>query len=150
MRAIIQRVSQASVTIDNDLVANQKLGLLILLGIEQSDTPSDINWLAGKIARLRIFEDRDGKMNTSLLDIDGQATVVSQFTLHASTKKGNRPSFLRAAPPAHSEPLYQSFCQTLSNLLGKPVATGQFGANMDVALINQGPVTILLDSKNPE
>ncbi|MDP0489865.1 MAG: D-aminoacyl-tRNA deacylase [Verrucomicrobiota bacterium JB023] len=150
MRALIQRVSRASVTVDGQVIANQGNGLLILLGIEEADDGEDIAWLVRKISQMRIFEDEEGRMNRSLLDVDGEATVVSQFTLHASTKKGNRPSYLRAAKPALSKPLYEQFCQSFSITLGKEVQRGQFGAMMDVALVNQGPVTIWLDSKNPE
>jgi D-tyrosyl-tRNA(Tyr) deacylase len=150
MRAILQRTSQASVTIAGEVVAEIGSGLLVLLGIEDIDTLHDAEWLAGKIANMRIFEDSEGRMNLSLLDTGGEALVVSQFTLHASTKKGNRPSFIRAAKPDHSEPLYDQFCEILGARLGSPAARGQFGALMDVALLNTGPVTILLDSKARE
>jgi D-tyrosyl-tRNA(Tyr) deacylase len=150
MRALLQRVSSASVSIDGKTVSSIQHGLLILLGIEQADDASDIDWLCGKIARLRIFEDEEGKMNRSIHEIGGDAMVVSQFTLHASTKKGNRPSFLKAAAPAISEPLYTAFCHTLETELGKPIGRGVFGAEMQVSLINTGPVTIWIDSRNKE
>lgn len=150
MRALLQRVSQASVEIDQKTTASIASGLLILLGIEDPDTEADIAWLCQKISQMRIFPDDSGKMNHSLLDTGGQALVVSQFTLHASTKKGNRPSFLKAAHPDKSEPLYQSFCKALETSLGKPVPTGTFGAEMQIHLTNSGPVTIWLDSKDKE
>lgn len=151
MRALIQRVTNAAVTIDDDPVAQIGPGLLIFLGIETADAEPDLTWLSRKIARMRIFADASGRMNLALKDQPKPAAlVVSQFTLHASTQRGNRPSFLRAAPPEHSEPLYQQFCQSLSHELGSRVATGTFGANMQVTLTNDGPVTILLDSKAPE
>lgn len=150
MRAVIQRVSSASVTIEGALVSNIQHGLLILLGVEEIDTQTDIDWLAPKIAAMRIFGDADDKMNLSLVDIAGEALVVSQFTLHASTKKGNRPSFIRAARPDHSEPLYEKFCEALEKALGKPVARGVFGGDMKVALTNDGPVTIVMDTQQRE
>lgn len=150
MKAVIQRVSQASVTIDGHKVANIKSGLLILLGIVNDDHQDDITWLAKKIANLRIFNDEAGVMNTSLLDSDGEAIVVSQFTLHAATKKGNRPSYIQAAKPEVAIPLYQSFVNQLETNLGKPVQTGVFGADMKVELLNDGPVTIIIDTKNKE
>ncbi len=150
MRALLQRVSSASVSIDGKTVSSIQHGLLILLGIEEADDTSDIDWLCGKITRLRIFEDEEGKMNLSIHDIGGEALVVSQFTLHASTKKGNRPSFLKAAPPAISEPLYDAFCKTLEAELGKSIRRGIFGAEMQVSLTNAGPVTIWIDSRNKE
>ena len=150
MRVVIQRVSEASVTIDKVKVANIKKGLLILLGIAYEDSQEDINWLVRKIANLRIFNDENGVMNTSILDINGDAIVVSQFTLQASTKKGNRPSYTKAAKPAIAIPLYKNFVQTLENELNKKVQTGTFGADMKVAILNDGPVTIILDSKNKE
>ena len=125
-------------------------GVLVLLGIEQDDERSDAEWLAGKIANMRIHEDEEGLMNVSLIDSGGEAIVVSQFTLHASTRKGNRPSFIRAAKPDHSEPLYEKFCELLGAALGKPVGRGRFGAMMDVALVNDGPVTIVIDSRARE
>ena len=150
MRAILQRVSTASVAIAGETVAAIGPGLLVLLGIEDGDSPDDIAWLAPKIARMRIFPDPAGLMNLALTDIGGDAIVVSQFTLHASTKKGNRPSFIRAARPDISEPLYESFCAALSAELAKPVSRGRFGADMQVALVNDGPVTIIIDTRNRE
>lgn len=150
MRVLLQRVSEASVSIAGDKVSEIDPGFLILLGIGAGDDETDIAWLCGKIARMRVFPDEEGKMNRSLLDTGGAALVVSQFTLHASTKKGNRPSFLASAPPDVSEPLYESFCEALSAELGKPVARGSFGADMQVSLTNDGPVTIWLDSRNRE
>ena len=150
MKIIIQRVSKASVTINEIKVATIKKGLLILLGIVAEDTQEDINWLVRKIVNLRIFNDEDGVMNNSLLEVDGNAIVVSQFTLHASTKKGNRPSYTKAAKPEIAIPLYQNFVKTLETVLGKTVQTGQFGADMKVDLLNDGPVTIPIDSKNKE
>lgn len=147
MRAVVQRVSEASVTISGRVHSRIGPGLLILLGIEEADTPADVEWLTGKIARLRVFADEAGQMNRSILDIAGQALVVSQFTLHASTRKGNRPSFIRAARPETAVPLYRTFVDQLSSALGQPVATGEFGALMDVALVNAGPVTIWIDSR---
>jgi len=150
MRAVIQRVSQASVSIDGRVHGHIGAGLLILLGIEEIDTAADVEWLAGKIARLRIFEDEEGQMNRSILETGGQALVVSQFTLHGSTRKGNRPSFIRAARPETAEPLYLGFVSRLATALGRPVATGEFGAFMNVALVNAGPVTIWIDSRQRE
>ena len=150
MRAVIQRVSQASVLIDNELISQIKQGLLVLLGIEDRDGPEDMEWLAAKIVRMRIFPDEGGKMNASVQDVRGSILVVSQFTLHASTKKGNRPSFSRAARPEHAIPLYQAFLQTLERELGQPIAAGEFGADMKVSLTNDGPVTICMDSQNRE
>ena len=147
MRALIQRVSSASVTIAGTMHSSIGPGLLVLLGVEEADDPEDAAWLAGKIARLRIFSDAAGQMNLSLADNGGGALVVSQFTLHASTKKGNRPSFIRAARPEQAIPLYESFCAALSRDLGRPVQCGVFGADMQVALVNDGPVTIWMDSK---
>lgn len=148
MRVVIQRVSQASVTIENNVNAEIGLGLLILLGIEEEDSQDDIDWLCGKVSRLRIFNDENGVMNRSLLEVEGDAIVVSQFTLHASTKKGNRPSYIKAAKPETAIPLYEKFVQQLEKELGRKVGTGEFGADMKVQLINDGPVTILIDSKN--
>lgn len=148
MRVVIQRVSQASVTIENKINAEIGTGLLVLLGIEEEDSQDDIDWLCGKISRLRIFNDEEGVMNQSLLEVEGDAIVVSQFTLHASTKKGNRPSYIKAAKPEIAIPLYQQFVQKLQKELGRKVGTGEFGADMKVQLINDGPVTILIDSKN--
>jgi len=148
MRAVIQRVSQASVKIGGVKVCEIKEGLLILLGIEPSDTEKDIEWLSKKIAGLRIFNDDNGVMNSSLLDENGDAIVVSQFTLHANTKKGNRPSYIKAAKPEIAIPFYETFVRQLEKDLCKKVGTGEFGADMKVSLVNDGPVTILIDSKN--
>ncbi|QXP64234.1 D-aminoacyl-tRNA deacylase [Polaribacter sp. HaHaR_3_91] len=150
MKIVIQRVSEASVTIDNAKVAEIKMGLLVLLGIVDDDTEEDINFLVRKTANLRVFNDENQVMNKSLIHIDGEVIVVSQFTLQASTKKGNRPSYIEAARPEIAIPLYENFVATLENELGKKVQTGQFGADMKVALINDGPVTIIIDSKNKE
>jgi D-tyrosyl-tRNA(Tyr) deacylase len=150
MRAVLQRVTQASVTIEGEKVANIGTGLLVLIGIEDADTHEDIQWLTAKIARLRIFSDAGGVMNLSVQEIDGDIIVVSQFTLHALTKKGNRPSYIKAARPEVAVPLYETFVQHMQAELGKPVQTGRFGADMQVALINDGPVTIIIDSKNRE
>lgn len=150
MRAVLQRVSSASVTIDGETVASIATGLLILLGIEDGDGPEDIAWLAPKIARMRIFPDDAGLMNLSVTDCGGGAIVVSQFTLHASTKKGNRPSFIRAARPEVSEPLYRTFCEALEAELARPVGRGRFAADMKVTLVNDGPVTIVIDTKDRE
>lgn len=148
MKAVIQRVSRASVTIDVVVTAAIQTGLLILLGIEHADTEEDIEWLSNKIAALRIFSDENGLMNLSAKEVDGQMLVVSQFTLHASTKKGNRPSFISAARPETAIPLYQKFVTRLGELTGKTTLTGDFGADMKVELVNDGPVTIIIDSKN--
>ncbi|HYG39486.1 MAG TPA: D-aminoacyl-tRNA deacylase [Cytophagales bacterium] len=148
MVAVIQRVSEASVTINGEVKNAIENGLLILLGITHSDDQEDIDWLSKKIIGLRIFGDEEGKMNLSISDINGDILLISQFTLHASTKKGNRPSFIEAARPEVAIPLYNSFIDKLSNKLGKPVKTGEFGADMKVALINDGPVTILIDTKD--
>lgn len=148
MKAVIQRVSQASVTIDGNVKGAIHTGLLILLGIENADTEEDIDWLANKIVALRIFSDENGLMNLSVKEVDGQLLVVSQFTLHASTKKGNRPSFITAARPETAIPIYQKFITRLNELTGKITQTGEFGADMQVALINDGPVTIIIDTKN--
>jgi D-tyrosyl-tRNA(Tyr) deacylase len=150
MRAVIQRVSEASVTIEGKKVADIKSGLLILLGIEDTDTQEDIDWLSGKITKLRIFGDENGIMNLSIQDIAGDVIVVSQFTLHAATKKGNRPSYIKAAGPAVAIPLYEAFIKQIEKELGKKVQTGRFGADMKVALVNDGPVTILIDTKSRE
>jgi len=150
MRVVIQLVKQASVIIQEKVVSEIKKGYLILLGIEAEDTQEDINWLAGKITRLRIFSDENGAMNNSIIEANGDVIVVSQFTLQAKTKKGNRPSFIKAARPEIAIPLYEKFITQLENELGKKVQTGEFGAMMDVALINDGPVTILIDSKQKE
>lgn len=148
MRVVIQRVSEASVTVDNSVVGQIKTGFLILLGIETADDQTDLEWLCNKIIKLRIFEDEAHNMNLSVADVDGELLVVSQFTLHASTKKGTRPSFIKAARPEQAEPLYVTFCKRLEELLGKPTAMGKFGAIMDVKLVNDGPVTIIVDSKS--
>jgi len=150
MRAVLQRVSHASVTIEDHKVANIQAGLLVLLGIEEADTNKDIEWLAAKILNLRIFSDTEGVMNLSVQDIDGEIIVVSQFTLHALTKKGNRPSYIKAARPDIAIPLYENFVKQLQAQLVKTVQTGQFGADMKVALLNDGPVTIIIDTKNRE
>lgn len=148
MKTVIQRVSKASVIIDGKKVASIKSGLLILLGIVDEDTHEDIKWLSNKIVNLRVFGDENGVMNSSLKDINGNAIVVSQFTLYASTKKGNRPSYIKAAKPQVAIPLYESFINQLENDLDKNVQTGQFGADMKVELLNDGPVTIIIDTKN--
>ena len=150
MKAVIQRVSQASVTINNEKVADIGLGLLILVGIEDADTQDDIDWLTAKIAQLRIFNDENEVMNKSVQDLNGDVIVVSQFTLHASTKKGNRPSYLKASKPPIAIPLYEAFVTSMEKSIGKKVQTGQFGADMKVSLINDGPVTIIIDTKNKE
>lgn len=148
MKVVIQRVSKASVTIDNVEVAHIEKGLLILLGIVNDDVKEDIKWLSNKIVNLRIFSDENDVMNKSILDTKGQIIVVSQFTLHASTKKGNRPSYIKAAKPEIAIPLYEAFVKQIELDLGKKVQTGQFGADMKVELLNDGPVTIIIDSKN--
>ena len=147
MRIVIQRVSRASVTIDSVVKSRIEKGLLVLLAVEEADTLDDIEWLSGKMVRLRIFPDEQGVMNRSVLEAGGEVLLVSQFTLYASTRKGNRPSYSRSAPPATAIPLYQAFIQKLSEDLGKPVQTGEFGADMQVDLVNDGPVTIIIDSK---
>ena len=150
MRAVIQRASEASVTINGQVRGVIDRGFVVLLGIEDADTTSDIEWLCGKIARLRVFNDNDGLMNSSLADVGGGVLVISQFTLHASTKKGNRPSFTRAAKPEVAIPVYEQFIASLERELGQAVKVGEFGADMKVALINDGPVTITIDTKNRE
>lgn len=150
MRVLLQRVSQASVTINNELKSKIENGLLLLLGIEETDTKEDIEWLVKKVTNMRIFSDDEGKMNLSVQDINGEILVVSQFTLYASTKKGNRPSFIKSAKPDVAIPLYKEFIQQLSHNLNKEIKTGEFGADMKVNLTNDGPVTIWLDSKNKE
>ena len=150
MRIVIQRVSHASVTIEGQVKSKIGKGYLILLGIESSDNQEDINWLVKKIVGLRVFEDENGVMNLPIADVNGDIIVVSQFTLMASYKKGNRPSWLRAAPHDISIPLYNRFCKTLSEAMGKPVGPGEFGADMKVELLNDGPVTICMDTKNKE
>lgn len=147
MRAIIQRAGRACVSVNGEVKAAIGRGLLILLGVEEADTSEDVEWLSGKIARLRIFDDDGGVMNLSLRDTGGEALVISQFTLHASTRKGNRPSYIRAAKPETATPLYEAFICQLSSDLGKEVQTGIFGAMMDITLVNEGPVTIIIDSK---
>ncbi|MGH1435927.1 MAG: D-aminoacyl-tRNA deacylase [Lewinella sp.] len=150
MRVLIQRVTEASVTIEGNVKSAIGPGLLVLLGIENEDAVEDIDWLCKKIIQLRIFSDEEGKMNLSVLDTQGQILVISQFTLHASTKKGNRPSYIKAARPEVAIPLYEQFIDRLSIALGQPVGTGEFGADMKVRLLNDGPVTIWIDSKNRE
>ena len=150
MRAVIQRVSFAEVKVDDKIKGQINLGLLVLLGIEAADDASDIEWLAKKILALRIFSDEDGKMNCDLKDVNGELLVVSQFTLHASTKKGTRPSFIKAARPEKAIPMYQDFISKCEELSGKSVETGEFGAMMKVELINDGPVTIIIDTKNKD
>lgn len=150
MRAVIQRVTQANVVINNSIRSAIANGLLVLVGIEDADTTEDIIWLSGKIVNLRIFNDADGIMNQSVIDQGGEILVVSQFTLHASTKKGNRPSYIKASKPPVAIPLYEQFVKQLQTDLGKPVGTGEFGADMKVSLLNDGPVTIIIDTKNKE
>ncbi|MDA7887915.1 D-aminoacyl-tRNA deacylase [Akkermansiaceae bacterium] len=150
MRVVLQRVSEAQVSVSGEVISRIGQGFLILLGIEEADSMEDASWLVGKISKMRVFDDADGKMNLSLQDISGEALVVSQFTLHASVRKGNRPSFIKAARPEHAEPLYEKFCAFLSEEIGKPVGQGIFGAMMNVSLTNHGPVTILIDSQNRE
>ena len=150
MRLVIQRVAHASVTIEGALKSKIGSGLLILVGIEDADTDADINWLAQKVVNLRIFDDENGVMNKSVTDINGEILIVSQFTLHAMTAKGNHPSYIRASKPDFAIPMYEKFCAKVSELLGKEVGTGQFGADMKVELLNDGPVTILIDSQRRE
>ena len=150
MKTVTQRVQYASVTIDGVVKSKIGKGLLILVGIEDRDTQEDINWLCKKICNLRIFDDEQGVMNRSVMDVDGEILVVSQFTLQASTKKGNRPSYIRASKPEVAIPMYESFCTEMGIQLGKEVQTGTFGADMKVELLNDGPVTILIDSQNKE
>jgi D-tyrosyl-tRNA(Tyr) deacylase len=150
MRIVIQRVSEASVTIDQQVAGEIQTGLLVLLGIEDADGQEDIDWLVKKLVNLRIFPDENGVMNTSLKDVDGDVLLISQFTLHASTKKGNRPSYIKAARPEIAIPMYEAFIKSLETSLGKPIQTGEFGADMKVRLLNDGPVTIGIDSKNKE
>lgn len=150
MKTVIQRVSSASVTIDSKVVADIQKGLLVLVGIEDADNQEDINWLTAKIANIRIFEDQNEVMNLSVKDVDGDVIVVSQFTLHANTKKGNRPSYIKASKPDIAIPLYENFVQQLEKELDKKVQIGVFGADMKVSLLNDGPVTIVIDSKNKE
>ena len=150
MRAVIQRVSRASVTIRNQVKGQIGKGLLVLLAVEELDGPEDIEWLSGKIVRLRVFPDQAGQMNRSVQEVEGDILVISQFTLFASTRKGNRPSYSKSAPPPLAIPLYEAFVQRLGADLGKPVQTGEFGADMQVELVNDGPVTIIIDSKSRE
>jgi D-aminoacyl-tRNA deacylase len=150
MRVVIQRVSEASVKIDENVAGEIANGLLILLGIEENDGEEDIDWLCGKISKLRVFNDEQRVMNLSVADVDGEILVVSQFTLHASTRKGNRPSYIRAARPEIAIPLYESFKAKLAESIGKPVQSGEFGAMMQIHLVNDGPVTIIMDSKLKE
>ena len=150
MRVVIQRVSEASVTVNESITGSINQGLLVLMGIEDADTIEDIDWLVGKIVNLRIFNDENDVMNRSVLDIGGQILLVSQFTLHASTKKGNRPSYIKASKPEIAIPMYEKMIATLAIALGKPIQTGIFGADMKVRLLNDGPVTITIDSKNKE
>ncbi len=150
MRAVVQRVSKASVTVEGEIISKIGLGLLILLGVENEDAKVDLEWLSRKIVNLRIFNDEEGVMNKSLIEIDGDAIVVSQFTLHASTKKGNRPSYIKAAKPEVAISAYENFVERLGIDLGKKVGTGVFGADMKVELLNDGPVTIIIDTKNKE
>lgn len=150
MKAVIQRVSSASVTISGDVVSEIGKGLLVLLGVEDASTEEDVEWLASKIAKMRIFSDEEGLMNLSVNDVEGDVIVVSQFTLHASTKKGNRPSYIKASKPDYAIPLYEMFVEELECEINGEVLTGEFGADMKVALVNDGPVTIIVDTKNKE
>ena len=150
MKAVIQRVSKASVEVNNQCIAHITTGLLVLVGIEDGDNQEDINWLTSKIANLRIFSDANEVMNLSVKEIQGEIIVVSQFTLHASTKKGNRPSYIKASKPETAIPLYESFVKQMEVALGKKVQTGQFGADMKIALLNDGPVTLVIDTQNKE
>jgi D-aminoacyl-tRNA deacylase len=150
MRVVIQRVSRASVSIENQLKSSIGMGMLVLLGIEETDQQEDIDWICGKLGRLRIFPDENGVMNRDIVAVGGDFLVVSQFTLHASTRKGNRPSYIKAARPETAVPLYEQFIETLANTTGRNVETGEFGAMMQVELVNDGPVTIIIDSKNRE
>ena len=150
MRIVIQRVSEASVTVAGEVISKIGKGMMILLGIEDADTEEDIEWLCNKLTKLRIFSDENDAMNLDINQIEGSFLIVSQFTLHAMTKKGNRPSFIRAARPEKAIPLYEKFLERLATISGRPVQCGQFGADMDVALINDGPVTIIIDSQNKE
>lgn len=150
MRIVVQRVSEAAVRVNQQITGQIEMGLLVLVGFEEADTQEDILWITGKLVNLRIFNDEQGVMNKSCIEVGGDILLVSQFTLHASTKKGNRPSYIRAAKPEMAIPLYESFISALSTAMGKPIATGIFGADMKVSLLNDGPVTILMDSKNKE
>ncbi|MEY2671135.1 MAG: hypothetical protein RLZZ577_1451 [Bacteroidota bacterium] len=150
MKVVLQRVTSASVTVEDKIVGEIQKGIVVLVGIENADLQEDIDWLVGKITQLRIFGDENGVMNLSMEEVNGDVLVVSQFTLHAATKKGNRPSYIKAARPEVAIPIYEKFVNTLENKLGKKVATGIFGADMKLALLNDGPVTIIIDSKNKE
>ncbi len=150
MRAVIQRVREAAVVVDGREISRIGTGLLVLLGVAEGDEAIDGEWLSGKIVGMRIFADSDGKMNLSLKDVSGEVLVISQFTLHAATRKGNRPSFIRAARPELAEPLYEAFCEQIQSEIGKPVGRGIFGADMKVSLVNDGPVTIVMDSRSRE
>ena len=150
MRVVIQKVTEASVSIENQIVGSIDKGLLVLVGIEDGDTNEDIAWLSSKIVNLRVFDDDNGVMNLSIKEVGGEVLIVSQFTLHASTKKGNRPSYIKASRPEVAIPIYEAFIKQVESLLGKRVPTGQFGAMMQVSLCNDGPVTILIDTKNKE
>jgi D-tyrosyl-tRNA(Tyr) deacylase len=150
MRAVIQRVSEATVTINNSEKSSINKGLVVLLGIEEADTYEDVEWLSGKISRLRIFDDNNGIMNLSVNDVNGEVMVISQFTLHASTKKGNRPSYIKAAKPEIAIPVYDEFIKKMAQDINRKIKAGEFGAFMQVALINDGPVTIIIDTKNKE
>ncbi len=150
MRAVVQKVSEAHITINHKTRKEIGLGLVVLLGIESTDRPEDIQWLSGKISKLRVFNDSDGVMNLSVLDVHGSVMIVSQFTLHASTRKGNRPSYIKAAPPEIAIPLYEEFVKRMESDLSREVITGEFGAYMQIGLINDGPVTIQIDTKNRE
>jgi len=150
MRVVLQKVSKASVTVKNEVISSIGSGLLILIGIEDADTGEDIEWLVKKITQLRIFNDENGVMNRSVKDVDGDVIIVSQFTLHANTKKGNRPSYIRASKPDFAVPMYEKFIRKTETVLGKKVGTGKFGAMMDVELVNDGPVTIIIDSKEKD
>lgn len=150
MKVVIQRVSKASVTIDSTVKGEIGIGLLVLLGIHEEDGMEDVEWLCKKVVQLRIFNDENGNMNFALPDVDGNVLLISQFTLHAKTKKGNRPSFIQAAKPDQAIPLYEKFIHTMEDMLGKKIATGIFGADMKVKLVNDGPVTITIDSKNKD
>lgn len=150
MRLVVQRVKHASVTINNTLKSKIDRGILALVSVEDRDTKEDIEWLTNKIVNLRIFDDENGVMNKSIKEIDGEILLVSQFTLHASTKKGNRPSYIKASKPDFAIPMYEQFCEQVAEMLGKKIATGEFGADMQVELVNDGPVTIIIDSQNKE
>ncbi|MGM0621781.1 MAG: D-aminoacyl-tRNA deacylase [Bacteroidota bacterium] len=150
MRVVIQKVAKASVTVENEVISSIGKGLMVLLGIEDADTNEDIDWLVKKITQLRIFNDENGEMNLSVKDVQGDVIVVSQFTLHANTQKGNRPSYIRASKPDFAVPMYEKFIQKTETAMGKKVGTGKFGAMMDVELVNEGPVTIIIDSKQKD